>query len=70
MASRPPIAMQAYPKVWVKLNAYCKLAGEKPDAVRSRMRKGEWLDGTHVKVRNRRLWVNLPQADRWVENGR
>jgi hypothetical protein len=60
-----------YPKVWVKLAAYCKLAGEEKDAVISRRRRGRWLDGRHTKVVDGHLYVNVPEADRWVEeNGR
>lgn len=58
----------AYPMVWVKLSAYCAMRGEQPGAVRSRLRRGEWLEGKHVRVKDGRTYVNLPEADRWVEN--
>jgi len=58
-----------YPKRWIKLEAYCALTGETKNAVETRVAKGQWVRGVHVKVKSRRLWVNLPEADRWVESG-
>lgn len=56
---------------WVKLNKYCELTGETPDAVHSRRTKGIWLDGKHCRVAgDRRLWVNLEEAQRWAETSR
>ena len=57
----------AYPIVWVKLAAFCELRGETIKAVRSRIDRGIWLVGKHVKVRNGRTYVNVPETDRWVE---
>lgn len=51
---------------WVVLAKYCEVSGETPGAVRKRREKGQWLDGTHTAVRNRRLWVNLDAAQRWA----
>lgn len=52
---------------WVTLAKYCELSGETVGAVRKRREKGEWLDGRHTQLRNRRLWVNLEAAQKWVE---
>jgi len=46
------------------------MTGETPEAVRTRRLKGIWLDGKHTQVRDRRIWVNLEAAQRWVETGR
>jgi hypothetical protein len=59
-----------YPVRWVKLERYCELTGDTEEAVRGRRARGEWLDGRHVRLRKRRLWVNLPEADKWVENNK
>lgn len=58
----------AYPIVWMKIEAYCALRGEEPEAVRSRLRRGIWLEGRHIKVKDGRKYVNLPEADQWVES--
>jgi hypothetical protein len=52
---------------WVMLQKYCKLTGESAEAVRKRRLRGEWLDGQHTRMRNRRLWVNIEAAQRWLE---
>ena len=59
----------AYPIVWVKLSRYCELRGEATQAVRSRIRNGIWLEDRHYRVQGRRVYVNVPEADRWVEEG-
>lgn len=57
-----------YPSKWVLLAKYCEYSGETKEAVRQRIKKGQWLYGKHVKLKNRRLWVNRLEADRWVES--
>ena len=57
----------SYPIVWVKLVRYCELRGENVNAVRSRVRRGAWIEGRHIRRKDGRLYVNLPEADRWVE---
>ncbi len=54
---------------WIRLEKYCEVTGETPEAVRKRRQKGIWLDGRHTRVRNRRLWVNTKAAQEWVERG-
>lgn len=54
---------------WITLAKYCAEFGETAKAVRRRREKGEWLDGRHTQVRNRRIWVNVEAAQRWVETG-
>lgn len=57
-----------YPKKWVRVEAYCALTGETKKAVFRRREKGQWRDGKHTKIANGRLWVNLIEADLWVES--
>lgn len=54
---------------WITLRKYCQEFGETPNAVRKRRERGEWVDGRHTQVRNRRIWVNTEAAQKWVENG-
>lgn len=56
-----------HPTEWVKLNKYCEITGDTPDAVHSRRRAGKWLDGIHCKLVDGNLWVNLKSAQQWVE---
>jgi hypothetical protein len=52
---------------WVQLERYCELTGDSPMAVHKRRQVGKWLDGVHCRVRDRRVWVNLEAAQKWVE---
>jgi hypothetical protein len=56
-----------YPVTWVKLEKYVELTGDSMDSVQSRRRAGKWLDGVQCKIVGGRLWINLPAAQRWVE---
>lgn len=63
-------AHMLYPKKWVSIKAYCALTGETEKAITRRREKGIWLDGRHTTIGpNGRLWVNLIEADKWVESG-
>lgn len=56
--------------VWVRLPKYCELTGEPPATVANRMKSGGWIQGVHWRTGpDRRRWVNLPQAQAWVEGG-
>lgn len=67
MMGKSPVP-HIYPKKWVKVERYCELVGEAVGAVRTRRRRGKWLDGKHTKVRDGHLYVNLIEADKWVES--
>lgn len=53
---------------WVQLERYCELTGESKNAVHQRRQAGKWVDGIHCRVRDRRVWVNLEAAQKWVED--
>lgn len=52
---------------WVKLEKYVDLTGDSVDSVKSRRKAGKWLDGVQCKIVDGRLWINLEEADKWVE---
>jgi hypothetical protein len=56
-----------YPVTWVKLEKYTELTGDSMDSVQSRRQVGRWVDGVQCKIVSGRLWINLPAAQRWVE---
>jgi hypothetical protein len=56
-----------YPVTWVKLEKYTELTGDSMDSVQSRRQIGRWLDGVQCKIVSGRLWINLPAAQRWIE---
>lgn len=59
------------PVRWVRLARYCEWTGDTADAVRKRRKAGRWLDGIHCRIGpDGKLWVNLEQAQRWVEGDR
>jgi hypothetical protein len=60
---------QVLPIKWLKLNRFCELTGETPDAIQSRRSAGEWLDSIHVQTRSNRLYVSIEAYNRWVEQG-
>ncbi len=53
---------------WLKVARYCELTGETKPAVYQRRYSGKWLDGVQCQIRDRNLWVNLPEAQKWVES--
>jgi len=56
--------------VIIKLNRYCELTGDTPDAVHMRRRRGEWIDGRHCHlISGRRLWIDLAEVSAWVRSG-
>ena len=68
MSHLPSPLLAHYALQWVKLKKYCELSGDTPHAVRSRRKRGIWLDGKHCKCApDGKLWVNLPKVEAWVE---
>ena len=61
-------AGDTHPMTWVKLDRYVEMSGDTVDSVQSRRKAGKWLDGEQCKIVDGRLWINLPAAQRWVEN--
>lgn len=53
---------------WVLAEKYEELTGVTPMAVHNRRRAGVWLDGKHCAVVARRLYVNIKEADKWIQN--
>ena len=56
------------PVEWVLAEKYEELSGVTPMAVHNRRRAGVWLDGKHCAVVARRLYVNLKEADKWIQS--
>ena len=54
---------------WVRLNRYCEMSGDTPDAVNCRLRNGHWIRGVHTKVPegSASIWVNLKAVEDWAE---
>lgn len=53
---------------WVLAEKYEELTGVTPMAVHNRRRAGVWLDGKHCAVVARRLYVNIKEADKWIQS--
>lgn len=53
---------------WVLAEKFRELTGVTPMAVHNRRRAGIWIDGTHCAVVAGRLYVNLEESDKWVQN--
>lgn len=53
---------------WVRLDRYCELTGEPVKSVINRITSGRWLKDIHWKVVERRRWINIIEAQDWVEN--
>ena len=53
---------------WVLAEKFCSLTGNTANAIHQRRKKGQWLDGTHTAIVNRRLYVNIKAADQWITN--
>lgn len=65
--SSPKTTTEQFEQRWVKLNRYCELTGDTPDAVHAKRKKGIWLDGVQCRLApDRKIWVNLPAVNQWV----
>ncbi len=55
----------------VPLKKYCEISGESLDAVKARIDRGYWAEGTHFhKIRNvRERWIDMKAVEKWVRNG-
>lgn len=53
---------------WVLASKFKELTGVTPMAVHQRRKEGKWLDGKHCAVIARRLYVNVKEADQWIQN--
>lgn len=45
--------------IWIRLEKFCSITGDTPNAVRCRVSKGIWKKGEIVKTINRKIHVNL-----------
>lgn len=58
----------ALPIKWVKVNAWCAATGDTRNAVHQRRKNGHWIDDVHCRIGpDRRLWVHLENAEKWIE---
>ena len=55
---------------WIKLNRWCELTGDTPNAAHARRKTGKWENGVHCKVHDGKLWINVAEAQAWVDCGR
>lgn len=52
---------------WVLATKFAEMTGVSPMTVHNRRRAGTWLDGIHCAVVDRRLYVNIKEADQWIK---
>lgn len=53
---------------WVLINKVIELIGYTDDAIRSKIKKGVWLQNTHWrKAPDGRLMFNLEAIEKWIE---
>jgi hypothetical protein len=53
----------------VKLHKYCSDTGDTAEAVHTRRKRGEWIDGKHCHlVAGRRLWIDIAEVNAWICN--
>ena len=53
---------------WVLAEKYEQLTGVSREAIRSRRKKGVWLDGKHTKVVMHKIYVNIKAVDQWISD--
>jgi hypothetical protein len=56
-----------HPISWVKLEKWVEMSGDTADSVMARRKAGKWLDGRQCKIVDGRVWINLAEAEKWVE---
>ena len=53
---------------WVLIHKVCELLGYSDDAVRAKIKKGQWLKDVHWrKAPDGRLFFNLGALRKWIE---
>lgn len=53
----------------VKLRKYCSDTGDTAEAVHTRRKRREWIDGKHCHlVGGRRLWIDIAEVNAWICN--
>jgi hypothetical protein len=53
---------------WVLISKLSELVGLTDDAIRSKMKKGVWLQGRHWrKAPDNRIYFCLPEIKKWIE---
>lgn len=63
--------LESAPEIeWQKLEKFCEDTGYQPGTVREYRKRGVWPDGIITKCTGRRILVNIPAYNRWVETGR
>lgn len=56
---------------WVLINKAAQETGYTPAAIRTKTRRGIWVQGRHwVKGPDNRVHINLPAIQAWVTEGR
>lgn len=54
---------------WMRADRWCAFTGESLEAVRDRIRDGEWAAGLHFRrLGKRTLWLCVPEVERWIES--
>lgn len=61
--------MQKLPIKWVKLDKFCEQTGFTRKSVYALIRNGRWMISKHFTKRGRRLFINVVEYERWVEEG-
>ena len=59
MKTSKPIIINKLELHWLRLDEFCSVTGDTPNAVRCRISRGVWKKGEIVKTINRRIHVNL-----------
>lgn len=55
---------------WVLLKKYCELTGDTRNGFNHKVQTGNYVMGKHFKKVENRIWVNLEQTQKWIENCR
>lgn len=59
------------PSRWVLIKRLAEITGYSEDAVRHKVKNGTWPQGRiWRKAPDGRIFVNLEEFERWVENGK
>lgn len=53
---------------WVLASKFEELTGVTHEAVKQRKKSGVWQEGKQVVVIARRLYVNIKEADQWIND--
>jgi len=53
---------------YTTIRRFAELTGFSENAIRMKTKDGTWQYRVHFTKKNNRIWINLEEVEKWVEN--